>query len=65
MNTNQWRNEVLRKKTGHTTKKINRANASAGVVYASPNTARLYLTLSDQEVTPNKLIQPTTKASAD
>jgi len=65
MNTNQWRNEALRRKVGHASEKVNHALSSAGTVYASPNTARLYLTLSDQEKTPNKSIQLTAEAAAD
>ena len=63
MNTNQWQNEVLRRKVGHATRKINQAASSTGIVYASPNAARLYLTLSDQEEVPK--IQLTAKATVD
>jgi hypothetical protein len=57
MNTNQWRNEAMRRKVGHASGKINQALSSAGTVYASPNTARLYLTLSDDEKASNKPIK--------
>ena len=65
MSKNKWRNEALRKKVGHATEDIYQAKSSSGTVYASPNTARLYLTLSDQEETPNKSMQSTAKAAAD
>lgn len=65
MNSNQWRNEVLRKKVGHAREKLNQASSSAGIVYASPNIARLYLRLSDEEKAPNKSMQLTATAAAD
>lgn len=65
MNENQWRNQHLRKKVGHTSTKVYQASNSIGTIYSSPNTVRLYLSLSDKDEAPDKLIQLTAKVTND
>lgn len=65
MNENQWRNQALRKKVGHTSTKVYQASNSVGTVYSSPNTVRLYLSLSDKDEAPNKSMQMGTKVAID
>ncbi|WP_157836272.1 hypothetical protein [Rheinheimera texasensis] len=61
MNENQWRNQALRRKVGHTSEQVYYASNSVGTVYSSPNTVRLYLSLSDKDEAPKKMTGMKTK----
>jgi hypothetical protein len=52
--TADWKKAFLRKKVGHVRVGFNQANSKQGVVYASPNTSRLYLSLTRDDKAPNE-----------
>ncbi|SNC57568.1 Uncharacterised protein [Vibrio cholerae] len=54
MTVSEWRSELLRKKIGHAGRRLDKAvTTKSGTVYASPNSSRLYVMISETEENDN------------
>lgn len=64
MTITEWRSELLRKKIGHAARRLDKGvTTKSGTVYASPNSSRLYVMISETKDNDMSETEPTEAVS--